>query len=67
MHCPGLPATGGTVQTYSEMGQLMSQQAITETTTRSSLPALTPGLYHVVLRDATGQQLATQRLVVGGR
>ena len=67
VHCPGLPATGGTVQTYSEMGQLVSQQAITETTTRLSLPALTPGLYHVVLRDATGQQLATQRLVVGGR
>jgi len=67
VHCPGLPATGGTVQTYSEMGQLVSQQAITETTTRLSLPALTPGLYHIVLRDATGQQLATQRLVVGGR
>ncbi len=67
VHCPGLPATGGTVQTYSEMGQLVSQQVITEPTTRLSLPTLTPGLYHVVLRDATGQQLATQRLVVGGR
>jgi hypothetical protein len=67
VHCPNLPVTGGTVLTYSEMGQLVSQQAITETTTRLSLPALTPGLYHIVLRGATGQQLATQRLVVGGR
>ena len=62
-----LPASGGLVQTYSEMGQLVSQQQVGSATTGLALPRLAPGLYHVVLRDAAGQQLATQRLVVSGR
>ena len=62
-----MPAGGGLVQTYSEMGQLMSQQAVAAATTGLVLPRLAPGLYHVVWRDAAGQRLATQRLVVSGR
>ena len=62
-----MPAGGGLVQTYSEMGQLVSQQPIDGTTTGLALPTLAPGLYHLVLCDAVGQRLATQRVVVSGR
>ena len=63
-----LPA-GSTVQTYSPLGQLVSQMAVAEAgATRLVLPAtLAPGMYHVVLRGANGQTLATQRLAVAGR
>jgi hypothetical protein len=61
------PADGSTVQTYSEMGQLVSEVPVTETNARLPLPRLAPGLYHIVLRDAAGQRLATQRLIVNGR
>ena len=64
MRCLNLP-TGGTVQTYSQLGQLMSQLLVTEAA--FALPALAPGLYHVVLRNAAGQRVASQRLVVGSR
>ncbi|WP_052732453.1 T9SS type A sorting domain-containing protein [Hymenobacter terrenus] len=67
VHFTNLPTTGGTVQTYSQLGQLVSQLPVTGATANLALPALTPGLYHVVLRDAAGQSLTTQRLVVGGR
>ncbi|MGY3089114.1 hypothetical protein ACVWYF_002154 [Hymenobacter sp. UYAg731] len=62
-----MPAAGGLVQTYSEMGQLVSQQPVGAATTGLALPRLAPGLYHLVLRDAAGQRLTTQRLEVGGR
>lgn len=61
------PAAGSTVQTYSETGQLISEVPVAEATSRLALPKLAPGLYHVVLRDAAGQRLAAQRLVVSGR
>jgi hypothetical protein len=61
------PSAGSTVQTYSEMGQLVSETPVTETAARLPLPKLAPGLYHVVLRDAAGQRIATQRLVISGR
>ena len=67
VHCPNLPAAGGTVRTYSELGQLVSQFPVVAGTARLALPALAPGLYQVVLRDAAGQKLATQRLVVGAK
>ena len=67
IRCQDLLA-GSTVQTYSRLGQLVSQMAATETGARLVLPAsLAPGLYHVVLRGAAGQTLSTQRLVVEGR
>ena len=59
------PPAGATIQTYSALGQLVSQLAVTVGPAPLMLPALAPGLYYVVLRDAAGQQLATQRLVVG--
>ena len=62
-----LPATGAVIQTYSSLGQLVSQVPVGKSTTRLELPALAPGLYRVVLRSASGQRLATQSLVVGGR
>ncbi|OGX81979.1 hypothetical protein BEN47_04995 [Hymenobacter lapidarius] len=63
-----LPA-GSTVQTYSPLGQLVSQMPVTGAgATRLVLPAtLAPGMYHVVLRGANGQALSTQRLAVEGR
>ncbi|SFQ23464.1 hypothetical protein [Hymenobacter arizonensis] len=63
VRCPNL-AAGGTVLTYSQLGQLVSQQAVTEAAAPLRLPALAPGLYHVVLRNAAGQGVATQRLVL---
>ena len=67
VHLVNMPAGGGLLQTYSEMGQLLGQQPVGAATTGLVLPGLAPGLYHVVLRDAAGQRLATQRLVVSGR
>ncbi|MBD2767495.1 T9SS type A sorting domain-containing protein [Hymenobacter sp. BT664] len=67
VRCPNLPAGGGTVQTYSSQGQLLSEVLVREVATSLSLPALAPGLYHVVLRDTTGQVLVTRRLVIGNR
>ncbi|WP_161787139.1 T9SS type A sorting domain-containing protein [Hymenobacter sp. IS2118] len=61
-----LPA-GGTVQTYSQLGQLLSQRPVNGAAASLALPTLVPGLYHVVLLDAAGQRVATQRLVVSGR
>ena len=67
VRCRDLPA-GSTVQTYSQLGQLVSQMVAAETAARLVLPAsLAPGLYHVVLRGAAGQLLSTQRLIVEGR
>nr|WP_262906040.1 T9SS type A sorting domain-containing protein [Hymenobacter terricola] len=64
--CLNLPAAGGLVQTYSQLGQLVSQLPVAETTTRLALPTLAPGLYYVVLRTVSGQQLAGQKLVIRG-
>ncbi|MBF9219722.1 T9SS type A sorting domain-containing protein [Hymenobacter ruricola] len=67
VHCPNLPVTGGLVQAYSQLGQLAGELAVPNAAAQVALPTLAPGLYHVVLRDAAGQTLATQRLVVGTR
>ena len=59
-------AEGTTVVIYSTVGQVLRQQAL-----RSGQPAATlsteglpAGIYQVVLRDAGGQALGTQRLVL---
>lgn len=62
-----MPAGGGLVQLYSEMGQLVSQYFLDKVANRLLLSRLSPDLCHVVLRDAAGQRLATQRLVISGR
>ena len=59
-------AGGVLVQTYSPLGQLVGQVLVAEATTRLALPALAPGRYHVVLRGANGERLATRPLVVVG-
>ena len=64
VRCANL-APGATVQTYSPLGQLLSQLPAAEGAARLALPALAPGLYQVVLRDAAGRPVATQRLVIG--
>ena len=51
-------------QTYSPLGQLVGQVPVA--TTRQVLPALAPGRYHVVLRGASGERLATRPLVIVG-
>ena len=58
---------GGQLSTYAETGQLVSQVLLAENAGRVALPALKAGLYYVVLRDAAGRKVATERLVVSGR
>ena len=58
---------GGQLTTYAETGQLVSQVLLTENAGRVALPVLRAGLYYVVLRDAAGRKVATERLVVSGR
>ena len=58
---------GGQLTTYAETGQLVSQVQLAENAGRVALPALRAGLYYVVLRDAAGRKVATERLVVNGR
>ena len=63
----GAATTGGSAVIYSEMGQLVRQlplPAAAEGGAYLTLPTLPGGLYHVVVRDGAGHQLATQRLVV---
>jgi hypothetical protein len=59
---------GYNVQVYSAMGQLLSSRVVGSegagtppTVATSGLPA---GIYHVVLRNAAGQQIGTQRLQI---
>ena len=59
-------AEGTTVVIYSTVGQVLRQQAVrsgqpTATLSTEGLPA---GIYQVVLREAGGQALGTQRLVL---
>ncbi len=58
---------GGQLTTYAENGQLVSQVLLAESAGRAALPVLKAGLYYVVLRDAAGRKVATERLVVSGR
>jgi hypothetical protein len=61
-------AAGYSVSLYSNMGQLLSSRTITSEGTTAPLTVSTSGLaagvYHVVVRDATGQPIGSQRLQV---
>jgi hypothetical protein len=59
-------AAAATVEVYAEMGQLVRRQPMTEAATKINTASLTSGLYHVILRDAAGQRLTSQRLLVAG-
>jgi hypothetical protein len=59
---------GYSVQLYSAMGQLLSSREVSSEAATSaptvSTTGLAAGVYHVVLRDASGQQVAAQRLQI---
>lgn len=63
-------APGYSVNLYSNMGQLLSSRTISseEVTGMQSVSTsgLAAGIYHVVLRDASGQPVGSQRLQVAG-
>ncbi|MGI4760015.1 MAG: T9SS type A sorting domain-containing protein [Janthinobacterium lividum] len=67
----GAVAAGYSVSLYSSMGQLLSTRVVSSEATTTPLAVSTSGLaagiYYVVLRDATGQLLTTQRLQVAGQ
>lgn len=64
----GTVAAGYSVSLYTSMGQLLSTRVVsTEATTQPltlATTGLAAGIYQVVLRDAAGQLLTTQRLLV---
>jgi hypothetical protein len=63
----GPVAAGTTVVIYSPVGQVLHRQPVSaaaEQPATVSTAGLPVGIYHVVLRDAAGQPLGTQRLVV---
>ena len=60
-------ADGTMVFIYSSVGQVLRRQAVStaaEQPATVSTAGLAAGIYHVVLRNAAGQPLGTQRLVV---
>lgn len=60
-------AEGTTVVIYSPVGQVLRRQPVSaaaEQPATVSTAGLPVGIYHVVLRNAAGQPLGTQRLVV---
>jgi len=60
-------AAGTTVVIYSPVGQVLRRQPVSasaEQPATVSTAGLPGGIYHVVLRDAAGQPLGTQRLVI---
>ncbi|GAB3635284.1 hypothetical protein GCM10027422_08740 [Hymenobacter arcticus] len=61
-------SAGYSVSVYSTMGQLLSTRVVSSEGATAPLTVSTTGLptgvYHVVLRDAAGQSLSTQRLQV---
>jgi len=63
-------APGYSVNLYSNMGQLLSSRTVSSEGATAPLSVSTSGLaagiYHVVLRDASGQPVGTQRLQVVG-
>ena len=59
-----LPAGGGRLLVYSETGQVVYLTVLGESGGQAAMTALPEGLYYVVLRDAQGHLLATNRMVV---
>lgn len=64
----GIPMKDGLqVQLYDLQGKLVRRQGVVRSEEQLSLHGLRAGLYQVVVRDAAGHQLATQRLAVQSR
>ncbi|UPL48718.1 T9SS type A sorting domain-containing protein [Hymenobacter sublimis] len=64
---PALPEGNYQLFIYNMQGGLVSQQKVTGQLLEISALHLRAGLYQLVLGDATGQRLATQRLVIRGQ
>ncbi|UOQ72810.1 T9SS type A sorting domain-containing protein [Hymenobacter cellulosilyticus] len=62
-----MPAEGARIQVYGNLGSVIWQGPATSQALELPLSTLSKGLYHVVLTDAAGQRLSSQRLVVTGR
>ncbi len=62
-----LPAADYHVAIYSIQGSLVSQQSVSARKTTIAVQDLRAGIYQVILRNAQGQQVATQRLALSGR
>jgi len=64
-------AAGTSVCVYSSVGRLLSSQVLSTEATAAALAiptsSLAPGIYQVVVRDAAGQRLTAQRLLVAGQ
>ncbi|WP_206780452.1 T9SS type A sorting domain-containing protein [Hymenobacter amundsenii] len=62
-----LPSADYEVAIYSLQGSLVSQQSVSARKTTIAVQGLRAGIYQVILRNAQGQQVATQRLALSGR
>ncbi|RTQ49740.1 T9SS type A sorting domain-containing protein [Hymenobacter gummosus] len=60
----GTPTAGSVLRVYTTRGQLVRSQALAPKAEKLTLQGLAAGLYQVVLFDAQGQRLASQRLSV---
>ena len=62
-----LPSADYNVAIYSIQGSLVSQQSVSARQMTIAVQGLRAGIYQVILRNAQGQQVATQRLALSGR
>ncbi|MFD2785032.1 T9SS type A sorting domain-containing protein [Hymenobacter rubripertinctus] len=62
----GLPEGQYQLLVYNMQGSLVSQQPLTEQQGRVAVETLRAGMYQVIVQDAAGQQVASQRLVLSG-
>ncbi|UOQ53640.1 T9SS type A sorting domain-containing protein [Hymenobacter cellulosivorans] len=63
----GLPTEGASLLVYGNLGNVIWRGPASSQVLELPLNTLSKGLYHVVLTDAAGRRLASQRLVVTGR
>ncbi|GAA4392874.1 hypothetical protein GCM10023186_43860 [Hymenobacter koreensis] len=63
----GTWAPGATLHLYGSRGELLRRQAMHGALEQVPLRGLKTGLYYVVLQDAAGHKIGTQRLMVQGR
>jgi hypothetical protein len=62
-----LPTQGAVLQVYGNLGDQVWSGPATAQALLLPLNALSKGLYHVVLTDAAGRRVASQRLLITGR
>ncbi|MCB2406767.1 T9SS type A sorting domain-containing protein [Hymenobacter lucidus] len=62
-----VPTQGSVVEVYGNLGNKLWSAPATDQSLTLSTAGLSKGLYHVVLLDAAGRRVASQRLLVLGR